>query len=126
MSQAPFFHEPSGTVRFWVLVDDLPIGASIGKETLHYRYQPHRSDDDALQTYLQNSAEIDAAVRRRFAAGFTRTGDASGCWMCARRRAVETLLLLRRTEGGPAQTPQTIAASSPFARLSMSRNGHVR
>ena len=69
MSPAPFFHEPSGTVRFWVLVGDLPIGASIGKETLHYRYRPHRSDDDALQTYLQNSAEIDAAVRRRFAAG---------------------------------------------------------
>ena len=69
MSQAPFFHEPSGTVRFWVLVDDLPIGASIGKETLHYRYRPHHSDDDALQTYLQNSTEMDAAVRRRFAAG---------------------------------------------------------
>ena len=69
MSQAPFFHESSGTVRFWVLVADVLVGASIGKETLHYRYQPQRSDDDALETYLQNSAEIDAAVRRRFAAG---------------------------------------------------------
>ncbi|TMH06471.1 MAG: DUF1488 domain-containing protein [Betaproteobacteria bacterium] len=69
MSQAPFFHQPSGTVRFWVLVDDLPVGASIGKETLHYRYQPQRRDDDALETYTQNSAEIDAAVRRRVAAG---------------------------------------------------------
>jgi hypothetical protein len=69
MSQAPFFHEMSGTVRFWVLVDDQPIGASIGKETLHYRYKPNMSDDDALATYLQNAAEIDAAVRRRVAAG---------------------------------------------------------
>ena len=69
MSQAPFFHEPSGTVRFWVLVDDHPVGASIGRQTLHYRFQPLRSDDDALETYLQNSVEIDAAVRRRYAAG---------------------------------------------------------
>jgi len=69
MSQAPFFHEISGTVRFWVQVDDVLIGASIGKETLHYRYKPHMTDDDALSTYLQNSAEIDAAVRRRVATG---------------------------------------------------------
>ena len=69
MSQAPFFHQASGTVRFWVLVDDLLVGASIGKETLHYRYQAQRSDDNALETYTQNAAEIDAAVRRRVAAG---------------------------------------------------------
>lgn len=69
MSQAPFSHEPLGTVRLWVLADDLPIGASIGEETLHYRYRPHRSDDDAWETYLQNSPELDAAARRRFAAG---------------------------------------------------------
>jgi len=69
MSQAPFFHEISGTVRFWVLVDDVLIGASIGKETLHYRYKSHMNDDDALATYMQNSAEIDAAVRRRVATG---------------------------------------------------------
>jgi hypothetical protein len=69
MSQAPFFHAISGTVRFWVLVDDLLVGASIGKETLHYRYKPQMNDDDALSTYLQHSAEIDAAVRRRVATG---------------------------------------------------------
>jgi hypothetical protein len=69
MSQAPFFHEISGTVRFWVQVDDALIGASIGKETLHYRYKPHAHDDDALATYMQNSAQIDAAVRRRVATG---------------------------------------------------------
>jgi hypothetical protein len=69
MSQPPFFHQPSGTVRFWVLVDDLLIGASIGKETLHYRYAPQKVDDDPLGTYTLNAAEIDDAVRRRVATG---------------------------------------------------------
>ena len=46
MSQEPFFHIPSGTVRFWVSVDGQLIGASIGKEALHYRYKPNASDDD--------------------------------------------------------------------------------
>ena len=69
MSQPPFFHLVSGTVRFWVLVDDLLIGASIGKETLHYRYTPQLTGEDPLATYTQNAAEIDAAVRRRVAAG---------------------------------------------------------
>ena len=65
----PFFHVPSGTVRFWVTVDGLPVGASIGKETLHYRYQPYATDDDPLATYLDHAAEIDTAVRRRVAGG---------------------------------------------------------
>jgi hypothetical protein len=69
MSQPPFFHQPSGTVRFWVLVDELHIGASIGKATLHYRYAPQKVDEDPLVTYTQNAAEIDAAVRRRVATG---------------------------------------------------------
>lgn len=69
MSQPPFFHDVSGTVRFWVLVDDQLVGASIGKETLHYRYQPQATDDDPLRTYLQHAAEIDAAVRRRVSSG---------------------------------------------------------
>jgi len=69
MAQEPFFHAISGTVRFWVQVDDALIGASISKEALHYRYHPNVSDDDALATYLQHSAEIDAAVTRRVAAG---------------------------------------------------------
>ena len=64
-----FFHEESGAVRFWVQVGDVLVGASIGKVTLHYRYEPLRSDNDALATYLANAAEIDAAVRRRVAGG---------------------------------------------------------
>jgi hypothetical protein len=69
LAPEPFFHEPSGTVRFWVHIDRVPVGASIGKETLHYRYAAQRTDDDPLATYLANAAEIDAAVRRRAAAG---------------------------------------------------------
>lgn len=69
MSQPAFFHIPSGTVRFWVLIDGIPIGASIGKETLHYRYKANATDDDPLTTYTANSTEIDAAVRRRVAGG---------------------------------------------------------
>ena len=69
MAQPAFFHQPSGTVRFWVLIDDVPIGASIGKEVLHYRYHPTRSDDDPLATYSANAEEIEAAVRRRGAGG---------------------------------------------------------
>jgi hypothetical protein len=69
MSQPPFFHAVSGTVRFWVRVDEQFVGASIGKEVLHYRYRPNVSDDDPLATYTQNAAEIDAAVRKRVAKG---------------------------------------------------------
>ncbi|HSI56032.1 MAG TPA: DUF1488 family protein [Ideonella sp.] len=69
MSQAPFFHEASGTVRFWVQIDDQLVGASIRKETLHYRFQAHSNNDEPLATYTANSAEIDDAVKRRFAAG---------------------------------------------------------
>jgi hypothetical protein len=71
MSEPAFFHQPSGTVRFWVLVDGLSVGASIGKEVLHYRYQPLAIDDDPLATYTAHAAEIDAAVRRRVAGGST-------------------------------------------------------
>jgi len=71
MSQEPFFHLASGTVRFWVLVDGQLVGASIPKETLHYRYHAQNTDDDPLATYTANAAEIDAAVRRRVATGST-------------------------------------------------------
>jgi Protein of unknown function (DUF1488) len=66
---SPFFHDDSGAVRFWVLVDGVLVGASITRMTLHYRYKAQCTDDDALATYLENAAEIDAAVRRRVAAG---------------------------------------------------------
>jgi hypothetical protein len=69
MTQQAFFHDESRAVRFWVLVEGALIGASIGKTTLHYRYEPHRNDDDPLATFLAHADEIEAAVKRRLAAG---------------------------------------------------------
>ena len=70
MLPPPFFHEPSGAVRFWVLVDDGAfVGATISKETLHYRFRADLSGADAVTTYTTHRAEIDAAVLRRVARG---------------------------------------------------------
>ena len=69
MSQEPFLHTDSGTVRFWVSVNDLVIGAMIRKETLHYSYQPHKQDDDPLETFAAHQQEIHEAVRLRVASG---------------------------------------------------------
>ena len=65
----PFFHEASGTVRFWVLIDGHPVGASIGREVLHYRYHSNAQGDDPLETYTQHEEQMEAAVRRRVAQG---------------------------------------------------------
>ena len=69
MSDAPFFHEASGTVRFWVLADGQPFGASVSREALHHRYRPTVQGEDPLQTFHDNSADIEAAVHRRIAQG---------------------------------------------------------
>jgi hypothetical protein len=66
---APFFHEASGTVRFWVLVDGQPFGASVGREALHHRYRPTVQGEDPLQTFRDNIADLEAAVHRRIAQG---------------------------------------------------------
>jgi hypothetical protein len=65
----PFFHLPSGTVRFWVLVGGQFVGSSIRREILHYRYHATRTDDDPMVTYAANISELHAAVRRRVAKG---------------------------------------------------------
>lgn len=67
--QAPYFDDASGSVRFWVDVDGIPVAASVRRETLHYHYCPHARDDDALQTHARHAPEMDAAVRRRIAQG---------------------------------------------------------
>lgn len=69
MSPDPIYDQPSDTVRFWVEIDGVAIGASIGRQTLHYRYRPTHSDDDPIATYTAHAAEIEAAVRRRVAKG---------------------------------------------------------
>jgi hypothetical protein len=65
----PFFHDASGTVRFWVEVDGNVLGASVSREALHHRYRPTAQGEDPLETFRQNTADIEAAVRRRVAAG---------------------------------------------------------
>ncbi len=69
MIPAAYFHADTSAVRFWVEVDGLPIGASVGAAALHYRFEPGRQGDDAMTTYLAHSDEIHAAVRRRVALG---------------------------------------------------------
>jgi hypothetical protein len=66
----PSLHLESGTVRFWVDVGGGKlVGASISKQALHYRFDAHLNGDDAVAVYLAHGDEIDAAVRRRLAAG---------------------------------------------------------
>lgn len=69
MPDEPFFHEASGTVRFWVLVDGQLLGASVSREALHHRYRPGAQADDPLDTWRDNAADLEAAVRRRVAQG---------------------------------------------------------
>lgn len=69
MPIAPFFHADSASVRFWVEVEGLLVGATVGKAALHYRYNPGRQDDEPLATYLAHAVEIDDIVRRRVAGG---------------------------------------------------------
>ena len=79
-----FFHDASSTVRFWVPTGGGSfVGATIAKETLHYRFQGDASGADAVATYIAHREEIDTAVRRRIAKGsiepvMLREADVSG------------------------------------------------
>jgi hypothetical protein len=63
------FDEGSGNVRFWVLIGDRILGASISKLALHHHYRPAAHGADPLETFEANRPDIEAAVRRRFAQG---------------------------------------------------------
>ena len=65
----PFFHEDSGCVRFWVPIAGVAVGASISRDTLHYRYAPASVGEDPLGTFRANLNGIEDAVRRRVANG---------------------------------------------------------
>jgi hypothetical protein len=69
MSESPFLHEASGTIRFWVLIEGELVGASVSRESLHYRYRPDARDEDPLETFKTNSAHLEATVRHRVAGG---------------------------------------------------------
>jgi hypothetical protein len=84
----PSLHLESGTVRFWVdMGGGKHVGASISKQALHYRFNAQASGDDAVDVYRAHGAEIDAAVRRRLAAGSREP------------------ILLREGDLGPRSTP---------------------
>jgi hypothetical protein len=68
-SDEPFFHEPSGTIRFWVLVDGRLLGASVAPLSLHYRFRPTAQNEDAMETFRLNLPDIEQAVRHRLADG---------------------------------------------------------
>jgi len=66
----PYFHDDSGSVRFWVHSPPLGcVGASIRKEILHYRFKSANNSADALDIYRAQRTAIDAAVLRRIAQG---------------------------------------------------------
>ncbi|WP_431261729.1 DUF1488 family protein [Roseateles chitinivorans] len=66
---AAFYDLSSGAVRFWVLVDEHFVGATVRRETLHYRYSAHNTDDDPLLTFQAHTDELEGIVRRRVASG---------------------------------------------------------
>jgi len=69
MTTQPFFHPGSGEIRFFVEIDGEAVGASITKQTLHYRFCRTEQGDDPMATYVAHADDIEAAVRRRVAAG---------------------------------------------------------
>lgn len=69
MTDSPFFHEASREVRFQVVIGGESVWASIGQATLHYRFHPTVQGDDPMKTFQAHATEIEAAVRRRVAAG---------------------------------------------------------
>lgn len=69
MSQSSHFHEPSGSVRFFTVINGISVGAIVSKETLHYRFRPEASGEDPMDTFRTHTADLEAAVRRRVANG---------------------------------------------------------
>ena len=67
---APFFHQDSQALRFWVrLPDGAPIGAILTKQLLHYRFEAQPDGSDAVALYEAHRSDIDAAVLRRVRSG---------------------------------------------------------
>ena len=69
MTQPAFFHEDSGRVRFWVDVDGVDIGATVSRDTLHYRYTAQMTGEDPMATFRSHVSHLEDAVRRRVANG---------------------------------------------------------
>lgn len=68
-AEAPFFHEASASVRFWLLVEGELKAASVSRIALHHRFRPNAHDEDPCETFRHNAHAIEAAARRRFSEG---------------------------------------------------------
>jgi hypothetical protein len=66
---APFFHTDSDAVRFWVDVDGHCVGATVSRQTLHYRFRPEGQDEDPMTTFHHNTSVMETAVRARVRRG---------------------------------------------------------
>lgn len=67
---AAYFHADSDALRFWVHIPgQVPMGASIARQVLQYRFQGRPDGSDALAIYAAHRPLIDAAVTRRAAQG---------------------------------------------------------
>ena len=66
---APFFHQDSGCVRFWVPIAGIAVGAAVNRETLQRLDEGPSVAGDPLVAFREYQAEIEDAVRRRVAAG---------------------------------------------------------
>ncbi len=64
-----FFHDDSDSVRFWVQVAAVAVGASVSRRTLHYRFAAQSSGEDPLATFRAHRAALESAVQRRVARG---------------------------------------------------------
>lgn len=71
-SPPAFFHADSDAVRLRIPVGAAFIGATIGSASLHDRFEPMCSVDDALAPCVAQADEIHAAVRRRVAGASRR------------------------------------------------------
>lgn len=65
----PYFHADTECVRFWVTVQDLPVGASINRRVLQHGFPGGTAAQDPLRTYLAHADALAEAVRRRVASG---------------------------------------------------------
>jgi hypothetical protein len=66
---APFFHADSDAIRFWVDVDGHCVGATVSRQTLHYRFRPEGREEDPMTTFRHNASVMETAVRRRVRQG---------------------------------------------------------
>ena len=64
-----YYHADSNSIRFWVRVRELPVGASIPCRLLYAHFQPDHSEGDGMQLFAAHADELAEAVRRRVEGG---------------------------------------------------------